>query len=674
MGATGEIKAGSAYVELFAKDSSLHKGLDNAQKKLTAWGGAVTGMGGKLFAAGAALRAPFLAAVKVAADMGSELVGMRAKTGISIEALSALGYAAQVSGSDMESLGGGLAKMQKKIGEGLGRNVEKSIAAKDAFRDIGVSFSELKGLSPDKQFELIANKITSIEDPAKRAQAAISIFGKSGANLLPMMSGISDKLKEAQDAGLIIKTEDAEAAKAFAHILETVFLQLKRVAFGVGSALMPEMQGMLEIVSKVLRSVIDWVDANRPLISTIAKVGSVLMAAGAALVVVGGMLAGAGAIIGAISTALTGLGTVLGVVGGAFAFLVSPLGLVLAALTVGAVAWAKYTQSGQAVVAGFTKFFGDLFKTVKDTMGGIFDAIKGGNLALAGTIALAGLRVAMLQGVAALSGAIGGGFGDLIGKIGTQLASGDFAGAFRTAIESLSELWGFFTAGLMSGFATAAKAILDVWKNLEHKITDKLLAMASEDGPLGKLMQLVVGKTGVKEGRELEARRKALLEKSGQEYIPAEDPLAQTQAAARSQTDATANDLKAKLDSLDEAAKTRAQEAAEKFKQTTGYGAAGANVALEQAQAALAAALAAARDEASKEAEKKKDDLAAAGDEVVGERGKIQGTFSAAAAGMFGRGGDPAEKTAENTRLMLEEQKKTNKKLDTQGGLPAGNK
>ncbi|MCJ7543262.1 MAG: hypothetical protein MUP47_01645 [Phycisphaerae bacterium] len=57
------IRAGQAFVELFADDSKLVRGLKAAQAKLKAFGAAVTGMGPKMTGPVSARLAPLAAEV-----------------------------------------------------------------------------------------------------------------------------------------------------------------------------------------------------------------------------------------------------------------------------------------------------------------------------------------------------------------------------------------------------------------------------------------------------------------------------------------------------------------------------------------------------------------------------------------------------------------------------------
>src|SRR5512133_3006131 len=111
MATANGIRAGRAFVELFADDSKLARGLKNAQKKLEAFGSGIRHIGTRMMAAGGAVTAPLVAAAKAWADAGANLALMSARTGIGVEALSALSYAAEVTGTSLEDMETGLRKM-----------------------------------------------------------------------------------------------------------------------------------------------------------------------------------------------------------------------------------------------------------------------------------------------------------------------------------------------------------------------------------------------------------------------------------------------------------------------------------------------------------------------------------------------------------------------------------
>ena len=110
---------------------------------------------------------------------------MSRRTGMSVEALSALKYAAGQSGVEMEAVETGVRKMQRAIVE----SAAGSRQASEAMLQLGLSIGDLKDLSPQRQFELIADRLSKVQNPTLRAAIAMHIFGRAGTELLPVIEG-----------------------------------------------------------------------------------------------------------------------------------------------------------------------------------------------------------------------------------------------------------------------------------------------------------------------------------------------------------------------------------------------------------------------------------------------------------------------------------------------------
>ena len=78
---TKGIRAGRAFVELFADDSKLVRGLRRAEKKLKAFGQSVRNLGLKMATLGAGILAPLVGAAKAFSSMGDEVAKMSKRTG-----------------------------------------------------------------------------------------------------------------------------------------------------------------------------------------------------------------------------------------------------------------------------------------------------------------------------------------------------------------------------------------------------------------------------------------------------------------------------------------------------------------------------------------------------------------------------------------------------------------
>src|SRR6185295_15213957 len=105
-------------------------------------------IGSKMFAAGLGLAAPLGAAAKLFADMGDELAKASTRTGIGVEELSRLKYAADQSGTSLEGLEKGIKKLSQNLVTANTGGKEMA----DTFKELGLNAEELTKLKPDEQF------------------------------------------------------------------------------------------------------------------------------------------------------------------------------------------------------------------------------------------------------------------------------------------------------------------------------------------------------------------------------------------------------------------------------------------------------------------------------------------------------------------------------------------
>jgi len=395
----GAIRAGRAFVELFADDSKLVRGLKRASAKLKAFGESVRNMGLKLAGLGAAIATPLLASTKVFAKMGDDLAKMSARTGFTVETLSELGFAADLSGASMEVLENGIRKMQRTLVDAA----TGMASAQDALAMLGLTVADLDQLSPEQQFKLIADRLARIEDPTIKAAAAMELFGRSGTQLLPMLAGgaagIEQLQEQARKLGLTISTEDAKAAEQFSDTLEILWKVLKQGVFTVGSALVPVLSQLAQWVTKVAVSAGEWIKRNKELVVTVLQVAVGIVAAGLALVTLGYVIVGLSKVLAALSLVVTGVGVALKLLGAVLAFLVSPIGLVITAI-VALGAYILYaTGAGAKALGWLGERFGSLRDEAVASYQGIADALAAGDIGLAAKILWLTLKMEWTKGI-----------------------------------------------------------------------------------------------------------------------------------------------------------------------------------------------------------------------------------------------------------------------------------
>lgn len=402
-------------MELFANDSKLVAGLAKASAKLKAWGAGIATAGKGLLTAGLIDIGIAVASLKVFVDMGSALVDLSDQTGIEIEALQELGFAAEQSGSSMEELVKGIGKMQKVLAGAAGGSKE----AQKALADLGLSIGDLAGLKPDEQFQAIADAIGEIDNPAQRTASAMAILGKAGATLIPTMLALAEERKKLRDSGAIISATDARAAEAFGDQLSFLWKQAKVAAFQVGSALLPAAKAVVGWLQHGATALLAWTKANTSGINFIVGRAVALVALGAGLIVLGKAFVFLGGVIG-------GVVTVFGVISSVLAFLVSPLGLVVVGLGALALLMGAMPSKLPDLNGGLSTsigLFGELKETGMAAFQGIGDALAGGDWALAIEVMLAALKVAFRQFMSSVSAdwrLFADSLTEVIGETGTE--------------------------------------------------------------------------------------------------------------------------------------------------------------------------------------------------------------------------------------------------------------
>jgi len=384
---TTGIKAGRAYVELGVGDK-LTAGLKRAQARLKAFGEGVTRWGTRIFAVGSAFAAPAVIAAKSFASMGDQVAKMAKRTGLSVETLSELRFVASQTGTEFESLEMAFRKMQRSIYD-AGRGLSTQT---DALADLGLRFQDLDGLSPEQQFKLLAEAISRIEDPTRRAGIAMTLFGRTGTNLLPMFAhgaaGIEKLQAEARRLGLTMSSKDAKAAEDLTDAFDKLWKVVKMVVFQVGAALGPALTEIGDRMAAWASSAISWISQNRGLIVSLAQLAAGVVAAGAALVVAG--------------KAVTLFSSLIGVASAVLGALLSPIGLVITAVGALGAYLLTATQAGGKALDWLGGKFDTLKKDALAAYQGIGDALAAGDLALAAKILWLTLKVQWKRGVHAL--------------------------------------------------------------------------------------------------------------------------------------------------------------------------------------------------------------------------------------------------------------------------------
>jgi hypothetical protein len=246
----GSVASGAARGDIGALAGAF-KGLGNEGNKATTYikgaGLAVAAMAGAAVGLGAAL----FALAKNASDFGSKIFEASEKTGFSAETLTSLKMVAEQAGSSFEEVSGALTKFNKLAGEAAtgSKSAAKSLAElglgpKDAVNDLEGSLAK------------VVKTIYELPSGALQTEAAMKAFGRSGANLIPVIKAangdMGELIKKAKELGVTMTDAEARMSEDFGDALTQLKQQFQGLTFQIGSGMMPVFRSLMLDMSKYL--------------------------------------------------------------------------------------------------------------------------------------------------------------------------------------------------------------------------------------------------------------------------------------------------------------------------------------------------------------------------------------------------------------------------------------
>lgn len=228
---------GAKLDELKQRTTNLSKELDkkkeSAEKGSVAIGGLERAV--RTYAAPAAIGL----AIKQTLAWADGIENLSKQTGIAPGKLQALEFSAKQVGLTIDPVARSIGMMSDRIASG-----DKS--AVGALERLGLSFKNIRGMSPDAAFITIAKAIAEVEDPMQRAADATDVFGRTGLELLPLLTSDIDALmKKAQQLGLVMDDETTKAAANLNNQLGNLLDVGKRLIMVFFAPLLPIVNALI---------------------------------------------------------------------------------------------------------------------------------------------------------------------------------------------------------------------------------------------------------------------------------------------------------------------------------------------------------------------------------------------------------------------------------------------
>lgn len=385
------------------------------------------------------------------------------------------------------------------------------------------------------QASIVARSVAAVASPATRATGIVHALGNAAHSAGAAIRGLGFRLMGAGAAigvlaapvafltarfGAMAKAQESGTDRGLSDRQVQIGLQIAnswtRIKTEAGNALDQitakfgeiagaQLSGQIDNVLAVVGAIksgadaaLKWADANPQLTSTIISAMGAVAGLSAAVVSAGGALTVAG-------TVIASLGSVLAVVTNLWLL----LGLAIAGATYYLV---RFTDAGRSAASALANAFGPVAATIGKTLGGIKDALIGGDLELAAKIAATGVKLAFLDIAAAVASLLPESWGK-VGEDIKRLAVDVVKGDWTKLTGDLQSLWDSLCNGVVGAMSKAAKAVGNIWNWAIGAIAKAMLDLAKGDSIVGKALRLI---PGIKEGLQAEADNPALRAKSAE--------------------------------------------------------------------------------------------------------------------------------------------------------------
>jgi hypothetical protein len=243
------------------------KSLGVMTKAAMAAGAAIVGLTGSLFAV-----------AKTTSSVGDQFQKMAQRVGVSAQALSELSFAADLSGSSIESVETGLRLLSKRMldaNQGLAE-------AKRTFAALDIEVTDISGnlRSADEVFMDSVNAINQLGSETEKTALAQELFGRSGTQLLPLIksgaTGIAEMRAEAKELGITFNDLEANQSAEFEDALTRLTASMKGLKNTIGKVLIPILtdmsDSMRESVSSILPVVKDFANTFVALVANLPQI------------------------------------------------------------------------------------------------------------------------------------------------------------------------------------------------------------------------------------------------------------------------------------------------------------------------------------------------------------------------------------------------------------------
>ena len=236
--------------------------VDKTKKGFGSVGRALGGLTKSLFSmrtalVGVAGVAGFGLLIKSSLSATDSLAKTASKIGTTTEALSALRYAADITGVATTTMDMALQRFTRRTAEAAKGTGE----AKGAIRELGINAQQLNNMPLDQRMLALADAFSNVQNESDRLRLAFKLFDSEGAALVNTLSlgreGLAELLGEAKALGVVMSSDAAKGVEDASDALTRLKAITKGLRDQFVAALAPAVESLTTRFTEFFKKIAD---------------------------------------------------------------------------------------------------------------------------------------------------------------------------------------------------------------------------------------------------------------------------------------------------------------------------------------------------------------------------------------------------------------------------------
>lgn len=273
----------SLFGSIFIDNEKANKSIDDTTKKGEGLGSKIGSAFGTVAKGAAVVGTAVVAGASAAATGLMTLANKSAetadvfdksslRTGMNVEYLQRLNYAAGQSGVSLETV----EKSAKKLNDRMGELSEGNKTTAEMFKKLGIETSYYDGTmkkSSELYHEIITN-LSQMGDTAQATAIGTDLFGKAFTDMKPLLAsgadGIEELMTKADELGIVMSEDSVKSGVVFGDTISDIKQAFGGIVNTLGGAVTPLLQKFADIIIQNLPKIKGLISNLVPILIQIA--------------------------------------------------------------------------------------------------------------------------------------------------------------------------------------------------------------------------------------------------------------------------------------------------------------------------------------------------------------------------------------------------------------------